>query len=457
MHGRHASLRSAFIWFVAGLLSVVLPRTAAEESSDPASEGTESPLAVHIDAERVTQISCRVAIRGTLSTPATDGLRRWNLKSSASLKFLQRQLPSELSGPLALQAVRRYTGATTSTTVGKDYRTTTTLPRSSAIVHVRGADERLMVASAASPLSRRQFDLLQMPCDPLFCAALLPSRDVQVGEKWNTDAWVLPRLAGLEAVTDHTLSCELESHDQSIARISFSGKAGGAVLGSASDVELNGTLTLNTDSGLLTDLKCTMKEQRSAGPVSPGIEATIDIEWTQKAAEEASLPEELNEALFDRPLSLQTPWRLMIQHSPEWHIFNQNKQVVMLRQMRDGALIAQCNISSGDVMPPGKHTSDPDFRTDVEAAIQQLGGQIVQETTLRDDTQWRIRHVRTAATVNKAEIIRDYYLCTAPSGEQYSLMFSHSAADSEAFGDESARMLKTLALARRRPALPFRN
>lgn len=457
MHGMHAALRSVSGGVTVGLCTLLLLPATADDSTEPPAEGTETPLSVRVDAERVTQIQCRITIDGTLSTPASDGLRRWDLKSTASLDFDQKQLPSELSGPLALQAVRRYTAATATTTVGKDYDTTTTLPRSNATIHVRGSDDRLQVASAATPLTRRQFDLLQMPCDPLFCASLLPTRDVQVGEKWNTDAWVLPRLTGLEAVTDHDLSCSLKSLTGSLAVVEFTGQTSGAVMGSASKVELSGSVTLNTDSGLLTSLRCQMKEQRSAGPVSPGIEATIDIRWTQQEASSVELPGEVDEALFERPLALRTPWRLIIQHSPEWHIFNQNERVVMLRQMRDGALISQCNISSGDVMPPGKHTSDPDFRNDVESQLQKVGGGVVEETTLRDDGQWRIRQIRTTASVNKAEIVRDYYLCTAASGEQFSLMFSHSAADSEAFGDESRRLLSTLALARRRPALPFRN
>ncbi len=456
MHGLHAARRFRFHWIpIAVCAMVLLPATADEDSSgEPPADPVTSPLAVVIDADRITQFDCRIRIKGSLSTPSGNEFRQWKLDSAAELKFDQRQLPSELSGP---QAVRQYSSAVARTTVGEDYTTQSTLPRSGSVMQVRGADDRLHVAPLARPLTRQQFDLLQMPCDPLFCASLLPTREVKVGEKWNTDAWVMPRLSGLEAVTEQSLSCTLQSLDEAVATIAFTGTASGAALGSASSVELKGTLKLNQDTRLLTELRAQMKEKRSAGPVSPGIDATVDIGWSQTAIENSKLPQELDESVFGRSLSLRTPWRLMVEHSPEWHIFNQTERVIMLRQMRDGALISQCNISIGNAMPPGQHTPDPDFRSDVEADLQSQGGRIITEKTLRDDGKWRIRHVQSSAMAGEAEIIRDHYLCTAASGEQFSLMFSHSTTDSEAFGDESQQILSTLALARRRPALPFRN
>lgn len=458
--------RAAWRWIFYGLqvcclLILMAPVAAAQEqtpdsSADSEKDGVESPLAVRIDPQRVTQFICHVTISGDLSTPAASGVRKWDVKSSADFSFTQRQFPSELTGPLALQAVRQYASASSRTTVGKDYDTKTTLPRSNAVIHVQGSDDRLKVAAAARPLSRGQFDLLQMPCDPLPCAALLPSRNVEVGEKWNSDAWVLPRLAGLEAVTEHTLSCELTSLKEHIATIQFTGKADGAILGSASSVELSGTLTLDTNSQLLTRMVCQMKEKRSPGPVSPGIDVTVNINWKQTSTEDSALPEQHDGSLFERPLALQTPWRLIFQHSPEWHVFNRTDRVIMLRQIRDGALISQCNISAGVTLPPGQHTPDPDFRSDVEAAVKDQAGNVVAEDTVRDDGQWRIRHVQTSGSVKDVKIIRDYYLCTAASGDQFSMMFSHSEADSEAFGDESRRLLGSLTLARKRPALPFR-
>ena len=234
MHGLHVVCREIRIWFrIVGCALILLHGTfgAQDEAVEPGTEGTESPLAVSIDADRVTQFDCRVEIAGTLTTPATTGPRKWALNSQADFSFSQRRLPSQLSGPLALQALRQYSKAEARTSVGKNYETKTTLPRDNSLIHIRGANTGLRVAAAALSLSRGQYDLLQMPCDPLPCSSLLPSRNVSIGETWNNDAWVFPRLVGFEAVTDQTLSCELKSLNGKIAKIHFQGKADGAVLG----------------------------------------------------------------------------------------------------------------------------------------------------------------------------------------------------------------------------------
>ena len=126
----------------------------------------------------------------------------------------------------------------------------------------------------------------------------------------------------------------------------------------------------------------------------------------------------------------------------------------MLRQLRNGNLISQCNISSAVTVPPGQHTPDKEFAADVRSAVAERKGDVVSEDTVRDDEQWRVRHVQAAGDADGTSITWNYYLCSASTGEQFSLVFSHSEKDKDAFGDEASRILSTLQVARRRPALP---
>jgi len=429
--------------------------TADDQNDNAAPKAQESPLAVRVDAERTTEVSLTLDIGGKLTTPASSGNQQWTLKSSGKFDFIQRTIPNELSGPLAVQAVRQYSSASTRTDVGSEHSTKSTLPRALSLVHLKGSDTGLHFAPTEHALTRRQHDLLQMPCDPLICSGLMPSRRVTAGDKWNCDDWVLPRLTGLEAVTEQSMTCELLDDNASQASIRFSGEAQGAVVGSAGSVKLTGTLTLNKQQQFITKLNCQIHEKRSAGPVSPGLDAQIDVQWTQGIKDAPRLPRELDASLFDKLFVLPTPWRLQLSHSDEWHLFNKTDSVIMLRQVRNGALISQCNISPGVVMPPGQHTTDADFTADVARAIEAGNGTIAEEDTIRHDKQWRVRRISTVGSVSDVAIHQDYYLCTAGSGEQFSLMFSHSEADSKEFGAEPDRWLSSLKLASRRPALPF--
>ena len=442
------------------VVSVLLPAAdaviAQETKEPPTPDSTEAPLAARIDSTRATSVQANVKITGHLMTPSAAGIRKWELRSTGTFEFVQRQLPSELSGPLALLAVRQYSNASTETQVGERHTTKSSLSKAQSLIHFRGSDSGFQAAPAVRQLTRREHDLLQMPCDPLPCSGLLPTRDVAVGDKWNCDDWVLPRLTGLEAITEQTLTCNLASRNDNQATVQFEGTATGAVSGSAGSATLQGTLVLDVVSQLVTSLQCNIKEKRSAGPVSPGLDVTLTLEWTQSVADSTDLPVEIDDSLFAKPFRLPTPWRIEFSHGADWHVFNQTDSVMMLRQIRNGALISQCNISKGVVVPPGQHTSDADFLADINADIPAGGGSVVAQETIRDDNRWRVRHVQARGSVSDVEIIRDCYLCSAASGEQFSLMFSHSTADDTAFGDEADSWLNSLSLTRRRPALPFR-
>ncbi|MEZ6062679.1 MAG: hypothetical protein R3C19_20235 [Planctomycetaceae bacterium] len=453
--------------------------TADDAKANAAKDGaTVSPFAVVVDPERITAFDYTMSISGQLLTPTESGLQKWKLESSGDFGFLQRQRNTELSGPLSLDAVRRFSDAEVVMNVGDEHRTVTQLPASLQTIRCTGADTGIVYTSASStrgrnmPLTRKHLDLLQMPGDPLVCSGLMPTGDVKEGEKWNTGSWVMPLLTGLEAVIEQSVTCEMESLKDDTASVTFEGSASGAVVGSASKINVSGKLTFDRRTGLITSYAATHVEERSAGPISPGLQVTVDVNWTQRVAESPADEPSADETPADTELAadfgdseptpaelslqIQTPWKLQFQHSREWHVFNQTSTLLLLRQIRNGNLIAQCNLSPGVSVAPGQAADDRQFATDVSQALSSRDGQIVDQSTVRDDAAWRIRQVRAIGKASDQTINYDYYLCSAKTGEQFSFVFSYSDADAEAFGDEGSRILETLALLRRRPALPFR-
>jgi hypothetical protein len=431
-----------------------------DTDSDTEEDGVESPLAVVIDSERVTEFQYELKIGGTMQTPTASGSQSWKLGSTAEFTFQQRQFTTESSGPLALAANRVFSKAATVTVIGDDHRTAVQLDPVHKSIQTTGSDTGLVHVSKSGPMPRRQLDLLQMSCDPLACSGLLPTRDVKQREKWNTDSWVLPMLSGLEAVVEQKTTCELQSLDEATAVIIFTGEADGAAVGSASKVVLEGKLTLDRKGGFIRDFQATQKEKRSSGPVSPGLDVVAEVKWSQKLAVPAGAVSEsapnLAPQKSDLALELKTPWRLRTVHSREWHLFHQTASLLMLRFVRNGGLIAQCNISTGVSVAPGDHTPDAEFSADVLGRLKERGGSIASETTVRDDDQWRIRHVAGVSVAGESTIHSDYYLCAAASGEQYSFVFSYSDTDAEAFAGQVAQILNGLSMVRRGPAVPFR-
>lgn len=432
----------------------------------------------------VTNVRYKSRVTGILSAPSGAGKSDFKLESQGDFEFLQRvaALPPGSSG--LWRAARNFSLAKTFTRVGGNHETLTTLPTGAARIRVSSLDNSLIQFSPDVRLTRPQLDLLHFPLDPLAASGLLPQRALSAAtERWNADSRTASLLCGLDAVIEQTTVCNPEQLTDQQAVIRFDCRASGAVTGSAAEVKVAGTLTLDRASGILRALKATVQEKRSPGAISPGLDVKGEVEWSQELSESsgAALPEAPAEAAVDSRfllLTLVTPWQLLLLHDRDWHVFQQTAELMVLRRVRNGALIAQCNLSRAPQQSPGEFSSQDDFLADVEQRIRERGGRIESSNVRQDVNGWRIHHVRAIGSVPATEmpagesqtipnrllpaggkdrkVLWDYYLCSAKTGEQYSLVFSHLEEDSREFGAAAEEMLQTLTLRTTRPrvALP---
>ena len=413
------------------------------------------------DPKRTTHVEYGLRIEGTLLTPSQKGAAEWNLKSTGKFVFDQRRFPSDAGGPFRLRAVRKFATASTDSTVGNVHKTTVALPEPASLIQLYGTEHQLLQLSPDVRLTRPQLDLLQIPCDPIVATGLLPARNLKDRhEKWNADSWVVPLLAGVDAAVAQSAVCELSSLTDSEAIVTFEGTTEGAVTGSATKITLNGELTFDRRVQLIRSFKAVQSEKREPGPFSPGLNVEATITWTQAisiAADE--VPETMPDSVPDERqllLTLATPDRVMMLHNRDWHVFHETAEMVMLRMVHDGSLVAQCNISPSPAVPAGEFTPEQEYLTEVNAALAERKG-VVDSSKIHDNINgWRVHHVRALGKANDKALIWDYFLCTAKSGQQISFIFSYAEEDRKLVAGSPEQMLGTLTVRSNRPkvALP---
>lgn len=424
----------------ASITNLALSEVAADEAA--------AKLLVTPDPKIVSETAYKMSIEGQVIIPDANGDRKLPLVSNGTFKFQQRQFLNGDANPNSLRAIRQFSLAGTTTKVGSDHVTKVSLSPEFQTLHAFGDDNRLLFVSPRYLIPRRQLDLLQLPFDPLVLNSTLPTGEVKVDDKWNTDFWQVPLLTGMEVVVEQSTTCTLTSLNDNTATITIVGKISGATVGSASNVSFSGELQVDRKAGLIISFVGQQKEKRIPGPVSPGLNVTANIRWTQTIDRtRTSIPVTMNSQVpsaRQQMLLLQTPLKLQIQHSREWHLFHETPTVLMMRQLREGSLISQFNLTTAVTVSPGDHTPDREFLTDVTETVAERKGKVISETTTRDDTAWRIRHVKAVGDASGDVILWDYYLCTAKTGEQFSIVFSHSKKDDELFGDEANQILESM-------------
>ncbi|MFO0425151.1 MAG: hypothetical protein ACK526_01180 [Planctomyces sp.] len=431
----------------------VLATTALSPITSHATAASNDEITLRAvrNPDRTTRVTCRVTISGRMTTPSDSGPVNHDLKSECSFIFDQREFPSPAIGISGVRAVRHFEEAQSETKVGGGHQTETRLPSSHRLVHLYGAGMGLIPLSPTVRFTRQQVDLLQIPLDPTVVSGLLPTRNLRdQTEKWNTEDWVIPALTGIEATASQKNSCQLKELTKQKAVISFDAEVSGAITGTVSDIHISGELNLDRESGLITEVTAQLKEKRSPGTVSPGLDVTADIHWTQEVSNrETSLPDSIP---MDEPsesrklLTLSTPWKLLMLHSRQWHLFHETSELVMLRMLHEGRLVAQCNVAPSVRVAPGTSTDPETFQSEVQTALTTRKGKIIDSTIRPDVNGWRIQRVRATSATDKKTILWDYYLCTQKTGEQFSLIFSRTSDDDAFFGDSAEQILSTMTM-----------
>ena len=410
-----------------------------------------------LNASASTNVDYTLKIKGTIATPSPDGPINLPLESSGRLRFANHRFPTALGGPMTLRAVREFQQAETETVVAKDHRTRLTLSRPYRYLHLFGTHAGLESVSPTYLLPRRELDLIQMPFDVLAADSLAPTTTAAIDAgKWNADSWVVPMLSGLQAVAEQSIVCRLKSSEENKLVVAFEGSAEGAVDGSASAVSFSGEFSINRDSRIITSFQATQKEKRTPGPVSPGLDVAIDVSWTQTPAKRNNKPVTAVTATeAQKKLVVRTPVQLQMKVTRDWHVFHEAGQSILLRQMKDGELICQCNLTRAITVPPGEHTSDEEFLATVKEQVAESKGSVVNQETVREDKEWRVRHVQAVGDAGGEVIIWDYFLCSEAGGRQFSMLFSHAQKDEKKYANAAGEILKGISLMRTRPGLPF--
>ena len=393
--------------------------------------GETYTLSAGADDTRVFSVTSRVTVDGHLETSLGGGkAQALKLHVEASFRHRERRLSGAGRNAAAYRALRIYDRADAVIKVSQQSLSSRLRPKRRLIV-AQGRRSGLILYSPRGMLTGNEIELLDGPGDSLAMPALLPPRAVAVGDVWSPENWVIQMLTGTDAVLKSRLECKLESVRTDVARITFQGNLKGAVDGAATKIKLSGHLTYNVRQRFITGWELIQTEKTSVGPVSPGLDVTAKVIAKQTPAPE---PGPLTDALVGTiPLEPKPEQMLLVFRSPmniqfpydrHWHIFHQTGKLAVLRLLKKGSLIAQCNLRAVTSAAPGQHTSEQQFQADIREALGANLKAITKAEQLKVADGRFLYRVTAQGTSNGIEMDWIYYLCAAPSGRQVSLVFS---------------------------------
>lgn len=401
--------------------------------------------------KRTFSVRSRLQVEGRIQT-ATPGGKSigLNMKVDARLSYLERRLPSAGKGAEALRSMRKYDVAEATIDVG-GRKTTNQLSESRTLIVAEGERPGVRTWSPRGPMTYDMLELLRTPGDSLALLGLLPDGEVTSTSTWKPADWVISMLTGVEAVSESELKCRITRLDDQYGIIQLDGSVEGAVLGAVTRIDVSGQVAFDVAGNFIRQAKITQTEERAVGAVSPGMKVTATMYVDrQMAAGAGPLTESLlgsipiNPSRQDLSLVFDSPWKLRFAFDRNWHIFHQTGDVAVLRLMENGGLVAQCNVSQLKAAPPGSHTSEQDFQSDIRSALKDQLRQIQTAERLQA-TDGRFLYRVTAVGVSRNVPMHwYYYLCAAPDGRQTAFVFSVESRFVEQLDSRDVAMVETL-------------
>lgn len=317
------------------------------------------------------------------------------------------------------------------------------------------ADGRVTLFSPVGPLTREELDLVDLPANSLVLDRLLPEKTVMVGERWSHSDRLMAELLGLDAVSQSDAASVLKEVSDGRARIELAAHVLGAVGGVATEIEVKAKYRFDFDASRVTGVGLLVKEKRAIGLVNTGLDVVAKLQLAiGPSDDEGELSESALAKLPLEPkpeflaLGCQSPTnKFHIYHSRDWHLMTDAGDLLALRYLDRGELVAQCNISSLADAEPGKAPSLAAFQHDLEHSLGDNFERFIEASEATNSLGHHIFRVIAEGRVSDLPIQWHYYLVSDQDGHQAVFAFTVETDLVQRLGDADEALAATIEFA----------
>ncbi len=386
---------------------------------------------------------------------------------TAKFVYAEKTLEAGEKAGAPSRTIRKYEGVEASIRVGDDGLKPTLRPEVS-VVAATVDDRASILFSPQGRLSRDELELIDILGNSLLIDRLLPSAPLKVGQTWEPSVALLAQLFGLDAIGQSDVQCELVEVTDAVARFQMTGSLSATIHGIATRLQLKCKYRYDRQSRRIDWFALSMKEVRAVAPVAEGFDVVAQVRvrivpnpdydgFDQELLDGLSF-ESRDEVELLSYKSQSSDWRLT--HSRKWFVIRDDPDLVMLRFVKQGELLAQCSISPLPQVPVDKLRTLEHFREDVRRALGARFERFVSVGQGTNEARYRVYRVIVSGTAEaelkqataKVPIEWRYYLIADEHGRRVALALTVEAALAERLGNADRELVDSLRFAEPAPA-----
>jgi hypothetical protein len=380
---------------------------------------------------------------------------------AAKLAFDEKRLasaPAESTGtPLA---IRYYDEAEAVIKVNETGHTPKLADEKRTIIVEQG-QQRPMAYCPDGPLSREQLDLVDVVGDSICIDRLLPKQPVAEGESWANDATAMGPLLTVDTIAVCEVQCILDEFNANYAKVRLSGDVHGTADGAATQQEVRGVYLFDRKLRRITRLNLAVREKRSIGGATPGIDAVAKVqvkidpietsphlsdEVLAKTANAARTP--LHDLLFESPTL-----GFRVKHDRQWYVTAQRREAVTMRRVDGSDLVAQCTLTALPPKSAGRQTSLEQFQKDITFSLGKNFGELVSSRQWQNAAGLYCYEVIARGLVEELPVEWHYYLLAPESGNRVSAAVTIEKPMLERVASADRELVESLQLFPATPAI----
>jgi hypothetical protein len=396
-------------------------------------------------AGRLTRVTARFEVGGDLRLPGEPKPAALPMSVVARFDYFERRIDDDRIDDQR-RSLRWYSTAEAAIKVDKQ-ASVSKLAADHRLIRMALSKDHTTLAVSGGYLTRQERDLIDLPCNTLVLNKLLPTTSKK-GSTRKPPEGDMALLLGLDAVSRSDVETTVSDLNNEVGEVTISGALDGAVGGVATEIEIKGKMHYDVAQHQPFALALLIKEKRTAGHVSPGLDVVAKLEL--QIAPVAEVKELSDEALGGATLVTEGPeppleflsaesgFQFVYEH--RWRITREERDAVVMRLVDRGDLVAQCNVSMLPKLDENQRLTLEEFQKEVQQSLGKHFDHLESAGERKTAAGLRMLHVVAGGAVSDLQIEWHYYLLIDPAGRRAAISFTMEKELTERFGN-AARLI----------------
>lgn len=379
---------------------------------------------------------------------------RLPLSATASLQYTEHCLQAASPATPGTRVLRVYHAAS-ATIETKGQKVERNLPEERSAIVAAAESGSVELGGLQGPLSREQYDLIQVIGNSLALSELLPGRTLSDGDSWDHDKTAIQTFLGLDQIESCEVSSVVDSIEDEAVQLRMAGSVRGKVDGAETEIELKGAYLYDIPGQQITKFNLAVKEKRKPGAAAPGLDVIAKVSLRSAPADILATPFSETQLEQARRMRLngggelvhESPRRAFrFRHGAAWYVTADSREMLSLRLLDQGKLIAHCNIAALADRAPERAPTLKQFQRDIRASLKDNVEEMAEAREWQTAAGGRCLAVYANGKVKDVPVQWRYYQLQQEDGRRASVTLTIEQSLLEAFADADRTIVESLEL-----------